>query len=122
MAKVMPRLSGIATSKTAGNGSRSSPTATNTAASTTTPTRSRLFNSGIIIRNTTASSSPTAAAGTVAVAPQESFVPCGIVAEPSAAERPRGIAALRESLTEIGWTPSESRAANGEAEGEQEYE
>jgi len=34
----------------------------NTAASTTTPTRSRLFNSGIIIRKTTASSSPTAAA------------------------------------------------------------
>ncbi len=34
----------------------------------------------------------------------------------------RGIAALRESLAEIGWTPSESVSANGRAEGEREYE
>ncbi len=34
----------------------------------------------------------------------------------------RGIAALRESLAEIGWTPSESVSAQGKAEGEREYE
>ncbi len=34
----------------------------------------------------------------------------------------RGIAALRESLAEIGWTPSESVSANGNAEGVREYE
>ena len=34
----------------------------------------------------------------------------------------RGIAALRESLAEIGWTPKESVSANGKAEGEPEYE
>ena len=34
----------------------------------------------------------------------------------------RGIAVLRESLAEIGWTPKESVSANGRAEGEREYE
>jgi histidinol-phosphate aminotransferase len=34
----------------------------------------------------------------------------------------RGIAALRESLAEIGWTPAESVSAKGRAEGEREYE
>jgi histidinol-phosphate aminotransferase len=34
----------------------------------------------------------------------------------------RGIAALRESLAEIGWTPKESVSANGKAAGEREYE
>ena len=34
----------------------------------------------------------------------------------------RGIAALWESLAEIGWTPSESVPADGRAEGEREYE
>jgi histidinol-phosphate aminotransferase len=34
----------------------------------------------------------------------------------------RGIAALRESLQEIGWTPSESRRAHGGSEGVNEYE
>ncbi|MDQ2925526.1 MAG: histidinol-phosphate transaminase [Acidobacteriota bacterium] len=34
----------------------------------------------------------------------------------------RGIAALRESLKEIGWAPSESVLAHGKSEGENEYE
>jgi histidinol-phosphate aminotransferase len=34
----------------------------------------------------------------------------------------RGIAALRESLTEMGWTPAESVLATRKAEGEREYE
>ncbi len=34
----------------------------------------------------------------------------------------RGIAALRESLAEIGWTPRESVSAQGKAEGVREYE
>jgi histidinol-phosphate aminotransferase len=34
----------------------------------------------------------------------------------------RGIAALRASLKEIGWTPSESVLAHGKSEGEREYE
>ena len=35
----------------------------------------------------------------------------------------RGLAALKESLAEIGWTPSESMAApGGAAEGERDYE
>jgi histidinol-phosphate aminotransferase len=34
----------------------------------------------------------------------------------------RGIAALQESLAEIGWTPEESVSANGRSEGEREYE
>jgi histidinol-phosphate aminotransferase len=34
----------------------------------------------------------------------------------------RGIAALRESLQEIGWTPTESVSAGGRAEGVREYE
>jgi histidinol-phosphate aminotransferase len=34
----------------------------------------------------------------------------------------RGIAALRESLAEIGWTASESVLARGKSEGEREYE
>jgi histidinol-phosphate aminotransferase len=34
----------------------------------------------------------------------------------------RGIAALRESLAEIGWTPAESVSAGGRAEGVREYE
>ena len=59
-------LSGIATSNTAGNGSRSSPIAMNTAASRTSPTRSRLLISGIIIRKTTEISRPTAAQDTPA--------------------------------------------------------
>ena len=59
-------LSGIATSSTVGSGSRSRPTATNTAASITSPTGSRFFSSGSIIRAITASSSPTAAQDTPA--------------------------------------------------------
>jgi histidinol-phosphate aminotransferase len=34
----------------------------------------------------------------------------------------RGIAALRASLAEIGWTPAESVSAKGRSEGEREYE
>jgi len=34
----------------------------------------------------------------------------------------RGIAALRASLAEIGWTPAESVLAHGKSEGEREYE
>jgi histidinol-phosphate aminotransferase len=34
----------------------------------------------------------------------------------------RGIAALRESLAEIGWTPAESVLAHGRSEGANEYE
>jgi len=34
----------------------------------------------------------------------------------------RGIAALRTSFAEIGWTPAESRSAAGKSEGEREYE
>jgi histidinol-phosphate aminotransferase len=34
----------------------------------------------------------------------------------------RGIAALRESLAELHWQPSESRSAQGHSEGEREYE
>jgi histidinol-phosphate aminotransferase len=34
----------------------------------------------------------------------------------------RGIGALRESLAELNWTPSESRSAQGKSEGEREYE
>src|SRR5665811_16189 len=64
--KVMAMLSGIATSNTAGNGSRASPIAVNTAASTTRPTRSRLLISGIIIRKTADISRPTAAQDTPA--------------------------------------------------------
>jgi hypothetical protein len=54
-------LTGIATSKTAGSGSRSTPIATNTAASTTSLIRSRLPIRGVIIRKTTDIKSPTAA-------------------------------------------------------------
>ena len=57
-------LSGIATSSTAGSGSRSTPIAINTAASTTSPTTIAPLISGIIIRNTTAIKSPTAAQDT----------------------------------------------------------
>ena len=57
-------LSGIATSKTAGSGSRSTPIAINTAAMTASPTQSRFRINGIIIRNTTAIKSPTAAQDT----------------------------------------------------------
>ena len=59
-------LSGIATSNTAGNGSRSNPIAINTASITSRPTKSRSRISGIIIRNTTAISRPTAAQDTPA--------------------------------------------------------
>jgi histidinol-phosphate aminotransferase len=34
----------------------------------------------------------------------------------------RGLAALRESLAALHWTPAESRSANGRSEGEREYE
>jgi histidinol-phosphate aminotransferase len=34
----------------------------------------------------------------------------------------RGLAALRESLAELHWTPAESRSADGRSEGEREYE
>src|SRR5438874_780847 len=64
--KVMAMLSGIATSNTAGNGSRSNPIAINTASITSRPTKSRSRISGIIIRNTTAISRPTAAQDTPA--------------------------------------------------------
>ena len=59
-------LTGIATSSTVGNGSRNSPIATNTAASTTSPITSRFLISGIIIRKTTAIKRPTAAQDTPA--------------------------------------------------------
>ena len=63
---VMARLSGIATSSTACNGSRTTPIAINTAARTTSPTTSRFLISGIIIRTTVAISRPTAAQDTPA--------------------------------------------------------
>ena len=59
-------LTGLATSKTTGNGSRSSPTAMNTAARITRPIRSRRLISGIIIRKTADISRPTAAQETPA--------------------------------------------------------
>jgi histidinol-phosphate aminotransferase len=34
----------------------------------------------------------------------------------------KGLAALRESLAEIGWTPGESRSSEGRSEGKREYE
>ena len=65
MAKVMAMLSGIATSNTAASGSCSTPIATNTATSTSNPTRSRRLSSGVIIRNTVAIKRPTAAQATL---------------------------------------------------------
>jgi hypothetical protein len=62
----MARLSGIATSSTAASGSRNTPMATNTAANTKKPTKSRFLISGIIIRKTNDTSRPTAAQDTPA--------------------------------------------------------
>src|SRR6202012_2055335 len=63
---VTARLSGIATSSTAGNGSRASPIAMNTAIITTSATRSRRLTRGSIILKTTEIRSPTAAQETPA--------------------------------------------------------
>ena len=55
---------GIATSSTAGNGRRRMPIATKTATMTNSAITSRRLNSGVIIRNTTASIKPIAAQAT----------------------------------------------------------
>src|SRR5260370_27922376 len=60
MTKVMAILRGIATSNTAASGNRTSPMATKTAASIKSPTKSRLFTSGIHIRKTAHDKRPTA--------------------------------------------------------------